>query len=215
MKLSTLSRTVLLISILLPIFIGCSSSKEKKVVIVFEKPPILKQEHELISNLPNHLLNENLSEFLTDQNWIDSFLIKRQMFKSVEIFIKAKTPKYIWRDKFYLDSNLTKFLYFAEYTNLLHLDMPIELVNQWLQFEDQFYALTQSYNLKIYSVTFNESEGWFFHTETNLRVNLGGELSQVLLEKFSLSLKYIFEKNLTPSIIDLRYKNGAALNYGK
>ena len=93
--------------------------------------------------------------------------------------------------------------------------MPIELVDQWLQFEDQFYALTQSYNLKIYSVTFNESEGWFFHTETNLRVNLGTELSQVLLEKFSLSLKYIFEKNLTPSIIDLRYKNGAALNYGK
>ena len=137
------------------------------------------------------------------------------MFKSLEIFIKAKTPKYIWRDKFYLDSNLTKFLYFGEHTNLLHLDMPIELVDQWLQFEDQFYALTQSYNLKIYSVTFNESEGWFFHTETNLRVNLGTELSQVLLEKFSLSLKYIFEKNLTPSIIDLRYKNGAALNYGK
>ena len=137
------------------------------------------------------------------------------MFKSLEIFIKAKTPKYIWRDKFYLDSNLTKFLYFGEHTNLLHLDMPIELVDQWLQFEDQFYAVTQSYNLKIYSVTFNESEGWFFHTETNLRVNLGAELSQVLLEKFSLSLKYIFEKNLTPSIIDLRYKNGAALNYGK
>ena len=68
MKLSTLSRTALLISILLPIFIGCSSSKEKKVVIVFERLPILKQEHELISNLPNHLLNENLSEFLTDQS---------------------------------------------------------------------------------------------------------------------------------------------------
>ena len=93
--------------------------------------------------------------------------------------------------------------------------MPIELVDQWLQFEDRFYAVTQSYNLKINSVTFNESEGWFFHTETNLRVNFGAELSQVLLEKFSLSLKYIFEKNLTPSIIDLRCRDGAALNYGK
>ena len=27
--------------------------------------------------------------------------------------------------------------------------------------------------------------------------------------------KYIFENNLTPSIIDLRYRDGAALNYGK
>ena len=215
MKLSTVSRSALLIFALLPIFIGCSFSKDKKVVIVFEKPPILKQEHELISNFSNHFSNKNLSEFLTNQNWIDSFLIKRHLLKSLEIFIKAKTPKYIWRDKFYLDSNLNKFLYFGEYTNLLRLDMPIELVDQWSQFEDQFYTVTQSYNLKIYSVTFNESEGWFIHTETNLRVNLGAELSQVLLEKFSLSLKYIFEKNLTPSIIDLRYKDGAALNYGK
>jgi hypothetical protein len=31
----------------------------------------------------------------------------------------------------------------------------------------------------------------------------------------SLTLKYMFENNLTPSIIDLRYKAGAALNYGK
>ncbi len=36
-----------------------------------------------------------------------------------------------------------------------------------------------------------------------------------VFEKLSLTLKYIFEKNLTPSIIDLRYKDGAALNYGK
>ena len=36
-----------------------------------------------------------------------------------------------------------------------------------------------------------------------------------VLEKLPLALKYIFEKNLTPSIIDLRYRDGAALNYGK
>ena len=34
-------------------------------------------------------------------------------------------------------------------------------------------------------------------------------------KKLSLTLKHIFEKNLTPSIIDLRYKDGVALNYGK
>ena len=34
-------------------------------------------------------------------------------------------------------------------------------------------------------------------------------------DELSLTLKYIFEKNLTPSIIDLRYRDGAALNYGK
>ena len=44
---------------------------------------------------------------------------------------------------------------------------------------------------------------------------MGSNLSYKTFEKLSLTLKYIFEKNLTPSIIDLRYKDGAALNYGK
>ena len=44
---------------------------------------------------------------------------------------------------------------------------------------------------------------------------MGSDLSNQIFEKLSLALKYIFEKNLTPSIIDLRYRDGAALNYGK
>jgi len=44
---------------------------------------------------------------------------------------------------------------------------------------------------------------------------MGSNISCKTLEKLSLTLKYIFEKKLTPSIIDLRYRDGAALNYGK
>ena len=44
---------------------------------------------------------------------------------------------------------------------------------------------------------------------------MGSDLSIKIIEKLSLALKYIYEKNLTPSIIDLRYRDGAALNYGK
>ena len=60
-----------------------------------------------------------------------------------------------------------------------------------------------------------EAEGWYFKTRDNLRINMGSNLSYKTFEKLSLTLKYIFEKNLTPSIIDLRYRDGAALNYGK
>ena len=51
--------------------------------------------------------------------------------------------------------------------------------------------------------------------DKNIRINLGTDLSDSVIKKLTLTLKYIFEKNLTPSIIDLRYKDGAALNYGK
>ena len=93
--------------------------------------------------------------------------------------------------------------------------MPIEYADQWSQFEDQFHSMVQLYNLKISSVSYTEVEGWYFKIEPNLRINLGSNLSTSIVEKLSLTLKYIFEKNLTPSIIDLRYKEGAALNYVK
>ena len=199
----------------MPIFFGCSGNNNQKVIIMFESPPSLKQEQELVLNLNSNISKKNLSKFLNDQNWIDAFLIKRHVFKPLEIFIKTKEPKYIWKDKFYLDSSLSKFIYSGEHPHLVHLDMPIEFVDQWSQVEDQFHSIVQLYNLKIFSVSYTESEGWYFNTETNLRINLGADLSTSMLEKLSLTLKYIFEKNLTPSIIDLRYKDGAALNYGK
>ena len=201
--------------ILLPLFFSCTVNNDQEVTIVFENPPTLKQEQELVINLNNHIPKRNLSEFLNNQNWIDTYLIKRHAFKPLEIFIKSKEPKYIWNEKFYLDRNLSKFLYFGEYPHLVHLDMPIEFVDQWSQVEDELHSIVQEYNLKIFSVSFNEAEGWFFNMETNLRINLGTDLSNNMFEKLSLTLKYIFEKDLTPSIIDLRYKDGAALNYGK
>jgi cell division septal protein FtsQ len=93
--------------------------------------------------------------------------------------------------------------------------MPIEFVDEWLKVEDEIYALITFYNLKISSISYSEPEGWDFMTKSNLQIKLGSDLSSEVLEKLPLALKYIFEKNLTPSIIDLRYKDGAALNYGK
>ena len=210
-----LSRTGLVVLLLMPILFGCSSNKDQKIIIVFEKPPTLKKAQELVLNLSSSISNKNLSKFLDNQNWINSFLIKKHVFKPLKIFIDLKEPKYIWQKNFYLDAKLSKFLYFGEYPELLHLDMPIEFVDKWLEVEKEIYALTAAYNLKISSISYSEPEGWHFKTKSNLQIKLGSELSSEVLIKLPLTLKYIFEKNLTPSIIDLRYRDGAALNYGK
>ena len=153
-------------------------------------------------------------------------MIKKNAFKPVEIFIESKEPKYVWQEKFYLDNNLSKFLYSGEHPNLLHLYMPIELVEEWTKVEKQIYEVVEAFNLSISfnlsgdltnhrpSVSYTKAEGWYFHTKNNVRVNLGSKLTSKVYKKLSLTLKYIFEKNLTPSIIDLRYRDGAALNYG-
>ena len=210
-----LNRRALLFSILIPIFFGCSGGTNQKVIIVFEKPPTLKQEQELVLNLSSQSSKKNLSKFLNNQNWIKSYLIKKNAFKPLELFIETKEPKYIWQDRFYLDAEFTKFLYFGEYPELLHLFIPIELVEKWSQVEDEIYSVLQIHSLKIFSVSYSEAEGWYFNTTNKLQINLGSDLSSDVFKKLSLTLKYIFEKNLTPSIIDLRYKDGAALNYGK
>ena len=210
-----LSRTGLVFLLLILILIGCSSNKEQKIIIVFEKPPTLQKAQELIFNLSSNVSNKNLSKFLNNQNWINSFLIKKRVFKPLKIFIDSKEPKYIWQKNFYLDAKLSKFLYFGEYPDLLNLDMPIEFVDKWLEVEKEIYALTTAYNLKISSISYSAPEGWHFKTKSNLQIKLGSDLSSEVQKKLALTLKYIFENNLTPSIIDLRYKDGAALNYGK
>ncbi len=210
-----LNKKTLFYFIFIPIFFSCSNTNNEKIKIFFEKPLTLIQEQKLVLALSDDISNKNLLAILNNQNWIESFLIKKILFQPTEIFIASKEPKYIWQEKFYLDSNLTRFLYSGEYPDLLHLDIPIELVDKWLQFENELFSLVTLYNIKIFSVSYTKAEGWYFHTKNNIRINMGSDLTSNVFKKLSLTLKYIFEKNLTPSIIDLRYKDGAALNYGK
>ncbi len=215
MKLLMQKARFLLLILIANIFLGCSDISSQKVIIFFENPQFLEQEEDLLEALGDINSNKKLAEFLKNQNWISSFLIKKNAFKPLEIFIESKKPKYIWQGKFYLDENLSKFLYFGEHPDLLRLQIPIEFVSEWLKIEKQVYEVLEAFNLRISSVTYTEAEGWYFNTRNNLRINMGSHLSHKIFEKLSLTLKYIFEKNLTPSIIDLRYKDGAALNYGK
>ena len=210
-----LNKRILFYFIFISIFYSCSNTTNAKIKIFFEKPLTLSQEQNLVLTLSDDFSKKNLFAILNNQNWIESFLIKKSLFQPTEIFIASKEPKYIWQKKFYLDSNLTRFLYSGEYPDLLHLDIPMELVDKWLQFENELFSLVTVYDLTIFSVSYTKAEGWFFYTKNNIRINLGSELTDNVSKKLSLTLKYIFEKNLTPSIIDLRYKDGAALNYGK
>ena len=205
----------LLFIFIINIFFGCSDISNQKTIVFFENPQFLMQEENLLIALGDINSNKNLYEFLNNQNWISSFLIKKNAFKPLEIFIESKEPKYVWQEKFYLDNNLSKFLYSGEHPDLLHLYMPIELVAEWIKVEKQIYEVLKAFNLVISSVSYTKAEGWYFHTKNNIRINLGSELTSNVNKKLLLTLKYIFEKNLTPSIIDLRYKDGAALNYGK
>jgi hypothetical protein len=129
--------------------------------------------------------------------------------------LQSKKPKYVWKDKFYIDTKVSTFGYDGGYPDLIRLDMPFEYLTFWINAENQYITLFNDLSLTIRSVSFQPAVGWYLITSDALRVNLGDDLSNDTYQKLSLTLKYMFENNLTPSIIDLRYKAGAALNYGK
>jgi hypothetical protein len=189
---------------------------ENRIMVNFESPASLNQEVELIQDIKNYNSVQSIENYLTQQNWIDHFLIKSSFSrKKLQIFIQSKRPKYVWKDKFYIDSQVSTFAYDGGHPELMRLNMPLEYLTLWIKVETQFITLLNDFSLTIRSVSFQPAIGWYLITSDALRVNLGDELSSDTYEKLSLTLKYMFENNLTPSIIDLRYKAGAALNYGK
>ncbi|MDP5038086.1 MAG: hypothetical protein NWQ36_03230 [SAR86 cluster bacterium] len=193
---------------------GCNKSDGQHIVINFENRLTLKKEVDMIQNIQSLLSSQQIQIYLQDQLWIETFLIKSSFFKPTEVFIQSKKPKYVWRKKFYMDHKLSKFLYDGQHSHLIHLDMPIESLYSWIEAEDEVTLALDQFDLVIEEVNFNPAGGWHLITK-NLRINLGDDLSTQTYQKLSLTLKYMFENNLTPSIIDLRYKAGAALNYGK
>ena len=204
-----------LLSIIL-LFFASHSFAENRIIINFENIPSLNQEADLIKSIANYTSAQTLQRHLSKQNWVDQYLIKSSFFgTSIQAFIKSKKPQYVWKDKFYLDQKLSKFTYDGGYLELIRLNMPLEYLAAWVNIETQYLTLLDDFNHTLKSSNFEPVIGWYFITNNSLRINLGDDLSDDTYQKLSLTFKYMFENNLTPSIIDLRYKAGAALNYGK
>ena len=209
------SRNLILLPFLLFSF-SVNSLGAHRIIINFENTPSISQEIELIKNIKNYSSAKQMQSYLLNERWIDHFLIKSSFFgNSIHAFIRSKKPQYIWRDQFYLDQHLTKFTYDGGHPELMHLNMPLEYLITWVNIESKYINLLNDHNLMIKSAAFEPVIGWYLIADNSLRINLGDDLLDSTYQKLALTLKYMFENKLTPSIIDLRYKAGAALNYGK
>ena len=46
-------------------------------------------------------------------------------------------------------------------------------------------------------------------------IRFGNDLTETKFKNFEYTANYLFENGKNPSIIDIRYRDGVALNYGK
>jgi cell division septal protein FtsQ len=68
--------------------------------------------------------------------------------------------------------------------------------------------------LKIQSINYSYVNGWDVTSDKTL-IRFGNDLSERRFKNFKDTSNYLLDIGKIPSIIDLRYKDGVALNYGK
>ena len=75
-------------------------------------------------------------------------------------------------------------------------------------------ACRQLNKFVIESIAYSYVNGWDVKSNKAL-IRFGKELSEKRLNNFKYTVNYLFEISRIPSIIDVRYKDGVALKYGK
>ena len=77
-----------------------------------------------------------------------------------------------------------------------------------------FFKVNNFDNTNIVKITYSHISGW--QIQTNLHViMIGNKLSNNKFNSLKDTLNYLYENRKIPSMIDLRYKDGVALDYGK
>ena len=69
-------------------------------------------------------------------------------------------------------------------------------------------------NFKIDRIDYSLITGWDVITDSTL-IRFGKDISKKRVKIFGDTLNYLYDNGKIPSIIDMRYKDGVALDYGK
>ena len=104
--------------------------------------------------------------------------------------------------------NLNKFSFDMSKRDLIHVESSEEYLQEILQIID---LVSSKY--KTRKIVYSHSKGWEIFTDSTV-IRFGKDLSDTKIKNFKDTSNYLFENGKIPSIIDIRYKDGVALNYG-
>ena len=156
---------------------------------------------------------KELRRLLDSQDWISSYSMRSLPFKNeVKISITNRTPIFILNKNFYIDKNLKKFQFDSTVTSLVNVDGDIKDLNDVMLLLNLF-SIYEDTEFALISIDFNHTRGWLVNTSSS-EIKLGKELDFKKIKNIKDTLNYLYDKRKIPKIIDLRYKDGAALKYG-
>ena len=168
----------------------------------------------LANDLQNELSKKGIVNLIKKQDWIDNYSIVFTPFqKKVFINIKNKNPLFVLNSEYFYDKDLSRFEYDQSSNNLIKVNGNISEVEDIL-FLIELVESNKLMDLKIDRIEYSFVNGWDVKTKSIL-IRFGKDISQQRVKNFKDTLNYLYEIRKIPSIIDMRYRDGVALSYGK
>ena len=208
--------TNIYLSALLAIFCSNLSAKNFIVDITYESDFYLSSQTQLTKDLNNIKSKKDVEKILLDQDWIKSYYLKSHPFtKEVSVSIINKKPIYILNDQHYVDENSNLFKFDQTQLDLIRVNGPINNRGKILFIIESIKEIQQkNHPLVIEMINYDHVSGWQVKTQ-KYNIKFGKNVSKSKFKTLKDTLNYLYERRTIPSMIDLRYKDGVALDYGK
>ena len=187
---------------------------EYEININFESGFEFESQKILISDLKNSKSKKQIEKILKRQDWIKDFtLVYKPFKKEVYLSIENREPIFVLNNQFFYDIDLHKFKFDNSKKDLVIVQGPIKNEEDILVLINRIESVA-NINFDVIKINYSYVNGWDVITDKVL-IRFGNNLTEKKFNNFEYTLNYLFENGKNPSIIDMRYKDGVALNYGK
>ena len=195
-------------------FTSLNVSSQYLINLNFESGFEFESQKKLVSELKNSKSKKQIEKILKRQDWIKDFsLVYKPFKKEVYLSIVNREPIFVLNNQFFYDVNLHKFKFDNSKKDLVTVQGPIKNEEDILVLINRIESV-ENLNFDINKINYSYVNGWDVITD-KLLIRFGNNLNEEKFNNFEYTLNYLFENGKNPSIIDMRYKDGVALNYGK
>ena len=195
-------------------FTTLSTAKNYEINVNFESGFEYKSQEEFVNQLQFLRSTREIEYLISNQDWIKDYSLRYKPFrKEVFISIRNRLPIFVLNKEFFYDEELNKFNFDQSKKDLIMVQGPIDDVEEVLKLIEVIES-NSLIQFKIESIDYSYVYGWDVKSNKAL-IRFGKDLSEKRLNNFKDTVNYLFEISRIPSIIDVRYKDGVALKYGK
>ena len=203
----------ILLIFLSPFFAITLFAKDFSIELTFDNF-FLESQKIFVQDLNQISSRNDLENLIKAQDWIDEYKINFKPFtKSAKLTISSRKPYFILNNNYFIDQNLKKFRFDETQLDLILVEGPINDLRLPMNIIN-FFEIKAFNQLIIKRIIYTYVAGWEVHTNS-FKIKIGKNITDQKLKSLEDTLNYLYENRKIPSMIDLRNKDGVALNYGK